>query len=134
MKLYVVLSDETLEQAVKNIDLILISKATNILNIIIRDEELQGVDITGATVNLVIKNKSSDTDGISGASAVLEKEITDFSFPTSGEFDLEIEPDDCEDLVGNYIYEIQIELSDEKVYKLCEGTICFQRNIIGVNS
>ena len=134
MKIFVTISNETLEQAAKNIDLVFIQNTTNILNIICQDEELQGVDITGATVNLVMKEKASDTDGITGAEAVLEKEIDDFSFPTSGEFDLEIEPEECEDLVGNFIYEIQITMADEKVYKLCEGVVCFQRNIIGVSS
>jgi hypothetical protein len=130
MKLYCTISDETLEQAVVNQDLVLISNATNILNIICQDEELQGVDITGATVTMLIKNLATDTD----ASAVLTKTVTSFDFPTSGEFDLEIEPDDCADLIGNYLYEIQIEMTDEKVYKLLEGTICFQRNIIGITS
>jgi len=38
MKLYVTLSDETLEQAVENIDLELMAKNTSVLNVIIRDE------------------------------------------------------------------------------------------------
>jgi hypothetical protein len=125
MKLYLTLSNETLEQAAKNIDIILTAKSTNILNVIIRDEELQGVDISDATAFFTIKSFTTQTD----TSAILKKDITSFSFPTSGEFDIELTPTDTSSLLGNYLWDLKIKLSTGKIYRLAEGTICFTQSL-----
>jgi len=128
MRIFVTISDKTLEQTAKNVDLILNSNTTNTLNIICLDEDGVVVDITGAEVIFVVKEKVSDTD----TSSAIYLEVAELTNPTSGEFDIEIEPDDCDEVVGNFVYGVQITLSDDKVYKLMEGTVCFRYNIVGI--
>jgi len=128
MKLTVYITNESTEPTVVNEDLIFNSNSTNVLSVICQDEELQRVDITGATVKFAVKEKASDTD----ASAKILKTITDLTSPTAGEFDVEIEPADCDDLVGNYIWQMEITLADSGKFILSEGTVTFTRNIIGI--
>jgi hypothetical protein len=128
MQIKVYITDLATEPTVLNEDLIFSANATNILDVICRDELEQAVDITGATVRFAVKEKASDTD----ASAKILKTITDLTSPTSGEFDVEIEPADCDDLVGNYIWQMEITLADSGKFILSEGTVTFTRNIIGI--
>ncbi len=125
MKLFTVLSDETLEQAVVNQDLILRAKNTNTINLIVRDEELQGVDITGSEVYFMIKATASTED----ASATINKKITTFTYPTSGELDIELTSSETASLLGNYLYQIKIKYNSNW-YSLAEGNVCFQKSII----
>jgi len=125
MKIYTTLSDETLEQAAKNIDLILRAKNTNVINMIVRDEDLQVVDITGSTVFFTVKDTSSQTD----VDAILKKDVTSHTFPTGGETDIELTSADTSSLLGNYLYSIKIKDSDGNIYTLAEGNITFQKEI-----
>ncbi len=125
MKLYAVLSDETLEQAVVNQDLILRAKNTNTINLIVRDEALQGVNISGATIFFTVKDNVSQTD----ANAKLKKDVTSHTFPTSGETDITLTATDTDALLGNYIYSIKIKKSDGTIYTLSEGAITFMQEI-----
>lgn len=125
MKLYVTLSDETLEQAVQNVDLVLRAKNTNVIDLIIRDENELALDITGSEIYFMIKPTASTAD----ASATINKKITTFTYPTSGELDIELTSAETTSLLGNYIYQIKIKYNS-KFYTLVEGTVCFQKSII----
>ena len=125
MKLYVTLDDESLSPPVNNIDLILRAKNTNVINLIIRDSELQAVDISSSTIFFTVKTTTSITD----ANASLKKDVTSHTFPTSGETDIILTSTDTDGLLGNFIYSIKIKKSDGTIYTLAEGTICFQQEL-----
>lgn len=128
MKLDVILSQKTLETSIINQDIILRANNYNSIELIVRDEELAFVDLTGSTVTLMIKEKSSDTD----ASAKLDIDVTSHSNPTAGETEINMTPAQTLNLLGNYIYQISISFSTNEVYTLAEGTVCFRKNIIGI--
>lgn len=130
MLLKVTITNEATETTVVNEDLILSANATNVLSVICSDELLQRVDLTGATVKFTVKSLASDTD----ASAKILKTITDLTSPTAGEFEVELTKSDCEDLVGNYIWQMDITLSDSGNFILAEGVCTFIRKIIGITA
>jgi hypothetical protein len=112
----------------KQVDLLMRAKNTNIINLFCYDEDDLVVDITGATVTFIVKEKPSDDDD----DAVIDIEVTSLTNPASGNTEIEIDADDCEELEGNYLYEIKIELEDGKIYELAYGNICFQRSLSGI--
>lgn len=125
MRLYLTLADESLKQTAENINLILRAKNTNVLNLIIRDEDKIAVDITDSKIYFTVKEKTSQTD----ADAKLKKDITTHTYPASGETDITLSITDTATLLGNYIYSIKLKKSDATVYTLAEGTILFQQEI-----
>lgn len=125
MKIKTYLTDESYIPTVVNEDIILRAKNTNIITLLVRDEEEQAVDITGSTVFFTVKSKTSDTDN----SAVLKKDVTSHTYPASGQTDITITSTDTSSLLGNYLYSIKIKLSTGLIYTLAEGTICFQQEL-----
>jgi len=109
-------------------DLILRAKNTNIINCYIYDEDDFYVNITGMTVYFMVKEQPSDDDD----NAKIDIEITDFSDSQNGQVDIELSDTDTEDLEGNYVYEIKIKDTENKIYTIAEGNICFQRSISGI--
>jgi hypothetical protein len=110
-------------------DLILHSNAINIFDLYCVDEDEIAVDITGATVIFLVKENPTDKD----SEAVINKEITDLTDPTNGNTLLTIEKEDCEDLVGNYIYELRVSMAESGYeYILKQGNITFQKSIYGI--
>lgn len=110
-------------------DLILQSNAINIFDLYCVDEDDIAVDITGATVILIVKVNPTDTD----ATAVINKEITDLTNPNSGNTLITIEKEDCEDLVGNYVYELRVSMAESGYeYILKQGNLTFQKSIYGI--
>jgi hypothetical protein len=128
MLLKVKITNLATEPTVVNEDLIFNSNAKNVLSVICEDELLQRVDLSNATVKFIVKELASDTD----AEAVISKTITDLTSPTAGEFDVTIEQADCADLVGSYLWQMEITMSDSGVFILAEGTTTFTRKIIGI--
>ena len=112
----------------KQVDLLMRARNTNIINIFCYDEDDLLVDISGATILFMVKSKPSDDDD----DAVLEVEVTSLTNPQAGNTEIEIDADDCEELEGNYLYNIKIELTDGKIYELAYGNICFQRSLSGI--
>lgn len=107
------------------LDLIFRAKNTNIIDLWCYDEDDVAVDITGATVFLTIKNKPSDSDD----DAVLKKDVTSLTNPTSGNTLITITATDCASLLGNYLYSIKIKMSTGEIYTLTEGNILFRKEI-----
>lgn len=125
MELYTILSDYVLEKSVNNQDLICRAKNTNVIKLIVQDEKQCAVDISGATVFFTVKTSTSQTD----ADAVLKKDVTSLTEPTSGQTDITLTATDTGSLLGNYIYSVKIKKSDNTIYTLAEGTVCFMQEL-----
>jgi len=106
-------------------DLILNANNDNNIECYFLDEDDLLVSITGATLYFTVKENPTDI----GSSAILVKEIDDISDAVNGYAQIAIEKDECELLLGNYLYEITIETSDNKIYTLSQGNICFAKTI-----
>lgn len=112
-------------------DLILNSNSLNELDVYCYNEDDALVDITGATVYFIIKEKPTDTD----ASAKILKTITSLTSPAAGNFLIEITKTECASLIGNYIYELRISLAESgHEYILKEGNLTFKKSIYGITS
>jgi len=106
-------------------DLILNANNDNNLECYFYDEDDLLVNIEGATLYFTVKENATDA----GSTAILIKEIDDIPDAANGYAQIAIEKDDCELLLGNYLYEITIETSDNKIYTLSQGNICFQKTL-----
>lgn len=123
MRLYLTIPDKYNTEEIDNyFDLLMRAKNTNIIDCNFIDTDEICINITGATIFLTIKNKTSDTD----AAAVLKKDITSLTAPLSGEAEIELTPTDTSSLLGNYIFDLKIKLSTGKIYTVAEGTMCFK--------
>jgi len=110
-------------------DLIFNSNSLNVIDLFCLDEDDFSVDITGATVTFIVKEKPTDLD----TAAKINKAITSLTEPTSGNTLIEIEPSECDDLLGNYIYELRIAMpTSGEEYILKQGNIAFQKSIYGI--
>jgi prolyl oligopeptidase PreP (S9A serine peptidase family) len=125
MQLKCYIDSESLESNIQNIDLELMAKNTNVLDFLFRDTLEQAIDITGATLFVTFKNKTSDTDD----SAVLKKTITSFDNPSGGQTDVILTSTDTSSLLGNYLWDAKIKMSDGKIYTLAQGTACFRLSL-----
>jgi len=120
------ITDEKLEAEDINLDLIFNAKNTNTLDLWCFDEEDIVVDITGAEIYFMVKDKPSDLD----ASAKLNKKITTLTNPTSGNTLITVTSTECTSLLGNYIYQIKIKLLTGEFKNLKEGNILFKQTIV----
>jgi len=112
-------------------DLILNSNSLNELDVYCYNEDDALVDITGATVYFIVKEKPTDTD----VSAKILKTITSLTSPEAGNFLIEITKTECASLIGNYVYELRISLAESgHEYILKEGNITFKKSIYGITS
>jgi hypothetical protein len=125
MILKCIITDENISDINITQDLDLRAKNTNVMDCFFFDEEDLFVDITGATIFFTVKNLPSDSD----TNAVLKKDITSLTEPTSGEAEIELTPTDTSSLLGNYLYSIKIKLSSGKIYTVREGNVCFKKEI-----
>jgi len=125
MKLFTYVTYKKLYEVDVKQDIVLRAKNTNIIDLYCLDENDVVVDITGAIVFLTIKDKPSDDDD----HAILKKTLTTFTDPTNGNTEIEITPTDCSSLLGNFLYDIKIKMSDGKIYMLSEGNVCFRKEL-----
>lgn len=110
-------------------DLIFQSNSLNTIDLFCFDEDDLIVDITDATVTFIVKENPTDKD----SDAVINKIVTNLTYPTNGNTLIEIEKIECEDLIGNYVYELRIALVESgHEYILKQGNICFQRSLSGI--
>ena len=125
MRIKTYLTDESSEPIVVNQDIIFRAKNTNVINLLVRDELEQAVNITGSTVFFTVKPTTITTD----ANASLKKDVTSHTYPASGETDITLSSTDTSSLLGNYIYDIKIKLSTGLIYTLAEGNVVFQQSL-----
>jgi hypothetical protein len=111
----------------KQKDLIFYNNALNTIDLYCYDDNDLLKDITGATVTLTIQDKVILN---SGEVPVLEKIVTSLTNPQSGNTIIEITKEDCENLEGNYIYELRISLAESgQEYILAQGNCCFKKSL-----
>ena len=82
------------------------------------------VNITGWIVFFTVKEKVDDTDN----NAKIKKTIITHVDVTQGKSQIELSPTDT-DLVGNYLYDIQIKKATNEINTILEGTIVFTKDI-----
>ena len=89
-----------------------------------KDSDGMVIDITGWVVFFTVKENLDDTD----ANAKISKTITDHTDPINGETVLKLTPTDT-NLVGNYLYDIQIKKANGDIKTILQGTIDFGKDI-----
>lgn len=111
----------------KQRDLTFYNNSLNIIDLYCYNEDDLLVNISGATVYLIIQDKVKLE---SGEYPILEKIVTTLTDPISGHTEIEITKEDCENLENNYIYQIRIALAESgHEYILSEGNCCFKQTL-----
>jgi hypothetical protein len=87
------------------------------------------VDITGYEFFLTLKDNVSDTDGVTGATAVLEIDVTTLTEPLAGKTDITITRSQCENLEGDYLYSIKIKNTNDEILTQCYGIMSFIKEL-----
>ena len=110
----------------KQRDLIFYVNALNTIDLWCYDEDDTVVDISGATVTLIVQNKVNLATGENPDLNIIGNLIA----PTSGNAEIEITKSDCVNLEGNYIYEIKIALVETgHDYVLAQGNCTFKKTL-----
>ena len=129
MKLYLKVTDFDREFINPNQDLIFFANEDEILDLFFLDEWEDNLNINGATVYFIVKEKPTDTD----VHAKLNKSYASTTFPNppAGEGAITILADWTKNLLGNYIYQILIKFQGDIPIKIAaEGTITFKRRVL----
>jgi len=90
-----------------------------------QDANCSPIDISGWELRFTVKAKVDDPD----SSAVIAKVITTFPNPTAGEAELELTPVDTNQVIGSYLFDIQVKTNNDEVYTILEGIINFGKDI-----
>lgn len=77
------------------------------LEITLTDVDGNAVDLTGGTLFFTVKNTIDDVDD----DALISKEITTFSAPTTGVATVTLTPTETDLPAGNYFYDVQFKSS-----------------------
>jgi len=89
------------------------------------DENGARIDITGWTIFITVKTKVDDPDIV----AIISKTITVFSNPTQGEAEIELTPTDTNQVIGSYLFDIQVKTSAAEIYTIIEGILTITQDI-----
>jgi hypothetical protein len=129
MKLYLEVTDFDRSLYSVNQDLNFFAGEDEILDLFFLDEYEDNLNIVGATIYFIVKDKPSDTD----ANAKLNKSYASSTFPNpgAGEGAITLLADWTKDFLGNYVYQILIKFQGDIPIKVAaEGTITFKRKIL----
>lgn len=88
------------------------------------DENSVPLDITGYTLFFTVKEKLDDVD----TSAKISYTITTFTSPTTGEAVINLTPSNT-NLIGSYLFDIQIKDTAGNITTILEGIINFSRDV-----
>jgi hypothetical protein len=83
------------------------------------------IDITGWTVFFTAKAKVDDLD----AAAVISKTITVFTNPTAGEAGISLSSTDTNQVIGSYLYDIQVKTNLNEIITVLEGILTITKDI-----
>jgi len=89
-----------------------------------KDEDGNLIDITGYTVFFTVKEKIDDNDD----HAKIKKTITSHTDPTNGETQIQLSSSDT-NLIGNYLFDIQIKNTTNEIITIMEGLITFTKDV-----
>jgi len=92
------------------------------LEVVVKDQDGNVVDITGSSIRCTVKEHETDpdTEAKISKSSDTPSEIT-LTDPTQGKFEVYFVPTDTDNLLGDYVYDIQIETSAGKKYTVLKG-------------
>ena len=130
MKIYLKVTDFDREEINPYLDINLSAETDNIIDVFFLDEWEDGLNIEGAVVQFVVKEKSTDLD----SDALINLHFDDSTFPNclSGEAAITLLKENVTGLLGNYLYQILIKFNDDVPLKVAaEGNICFKGNLWG---
>ncbi len=94
------------------------------LDVQITDINDIAIDLTGSTVFFTVKRNLEDDD----ASAIINKTITSFASPTTGDVSIVLTSSDC-DLLGTFFYDIKIKTSGGIITSVATDSIIFQNHV-----
>jgi hypothetical protein len=123
MKLICTIDETQLVQENILENLTLKSNSTNNILLIFIDRNGYRLDITDWMISFIVREEFSGMDNI------IEKEVTTHSDPTMGESTITLTSDEIEDIIGNYLYSINIITNDLNEYTVREGSVCFQAKL-----
>jgi len=92
-----------------------------------KDSNNTALDITGYTLFMTIK--PSATDDLSDTSAVVAKTVTSHLDPTAGVSTINLSNTDTNELLGTYLYDIQLKDTDAKITTLLKGSYTVSADI-----
>jgi len=93
--------------------------------IIFEDADGSPIDVTGWELRFTVKAKITDPD----SSAVIAKVINTFSDPTSGIIELELTSTDTNQIIGSYLFDIQIKTANNEIFTILEGIITITQDV-----
>jgi len=90
-----------------------------------QDANGAALNITGWVLFFTVKAKADDLD----SAATISKTITVFSDPTNGEAELELTSTDTNQVIGSYLFDIQVKTANNEIYTVLEGIITITKDI-----
>ena len=106
-----------------NKSLVIPKATTKTYKLYFTDSDGEVVDITGWTIFFTLKENLTDTDGVTGATAKIEKDITTHTDPTGGETEIVLSATDTNLTAGSYSYDIKVATDDGDIEIILEGNI-----------
>ncbi len=95
------------------------------LTLTFTDNDGNAIDLTGGTVFLTVKNRSTDSDD----NAVLKKDVSSFSAPTTGIMTIDLTDSDTDISAGYYWYDVQFVDSSGSVSSIQKDKFIVKRDI-----
>ena len=120
MKIICVIDGNRIVESNVDRDLIFRSGATNVIELVFIDRDGFRLNITGWTINLIIREMFSTSEDIINMDAV------EFVEPLLGEARIELTPEDSDGIVGNFIYQLNALSDIDQDYVVSEGMCCFK--------
>jgi len=120
MKIICVIDEHRIVETNIDRDLIFRSGATNVIELVFIDRDGFRLNITGWTINLIIREMFSTSEDIINMDAV------EFVEPLLGEARIELTPEDSDGIVGNFIYQLNALSDIDQDYVVSEGMCCFK--------
>ena len=90
-----------------------------------QDEDGAAIDITGWTLFFTAKTNADDLD----AAAIIAKTITVFTNPTAGEAGVCLSSTDTNQVIGSYLWDLQIKTNLGQITTVAEGILTITKDI-----
>lgn len=98
---------------------------TNIIPLSFTNAEGEYIDITDWTIYFTMKDSEAKLD----SQAALFKDVISHISALYGQSQIELLPQETFNLLGSYLYDIQVKTNEEKVYTILFGTITVNPDI-----
>jgi len=94
-------------------------------DIYFNDEHNANIDITGWTLFFTVKDNAGQVDD----DAKIKKDITTHTDPINGKSTISLSSSDTANLLGNYLYDIQVKKSTGQIKTIAEGILVVSKDI-----